>query len=88
MLQFERYLCAPEQYVLLSSMCLEAYTLPLDRVMLLPLRGRLRPREGAGQLPVLLLEIWASYPTIYLPPSRNASHRSCGGARKGEALSR
>ena len=31
------------------------------------LRGQLRPREAAGQLPVLLLEIWGSYPTDYLP---------------------
>jgi hypothetical protein len=37
-------------------------------------RGQPTPREGAGRLPVLLLEIWASYPTEYLLPlGRNAS---------------
>jgi hypothetical protein len=31
-----------------------------------PSRGQLAPREGAGQLPALLLEIWARNPTNYL----------------------
>jgi hypothetical protein len=30
-------------------------------------RAKRTPREGAGRLPVLLLETWASYPTGHLP---------------------
>jgi hypothetical protein len=41
--------------------------------MLPSLRGQLTPREGAGRLPVFLLETWASYPTNYLPLGRNTS---------------
>ena len=41
--------------------------------MLQPLRGQLTPREGAGPLPALLLEIRGSNPTTYLPPGTNAS---------------
>ena len=37
------------------------------------LRGRKTPREGAGQLPALLLEKRASYPTNYLLLGRNSS---------------
>jgi len=36
--------------------------------MILALRGQPTPREGVGQLPALLLEIWVRYPTDYLPP--------------------
>src|SRR5215213_1850345 len=37
--------------------------------MILALRGQPTPREGVGQLPAHLLEIWIRYPTDYLPPS-------------------
>ena len=60
------------------SLCSGAHTLPSDRRMLPSLRGRLRPREGAGLLPVLLLEIWDSYPTDYLPLGRNTHRRTNG----------
>src|SRR5215211_789992 len=40
--------------------------------MLPSLRGRLTPREGAGQLPVFLLD-QGYYPTDDLPLDRNAS---------------
>jgi len=42
-------------------LCPGAHTLPSHRSMLPSLRGQLTPREGAGQLPVLLLETWARY---------------------------
>jgi hypothetical protein len=37
-------------------LCHSAHTLPSHRSMLASLRVQLRPREGAGQLPVLLLD--------------------------------
>ena len=37
-------------------LCPGAHTLPSDRSMLPSLRGQLTPREGAGQLPALLLD--------------------------------
>jgi hypothetical protein len=74
--------------VMFSTLCYSTHTLPRARGMIHLLHGQPTPREGTGRLPVLLLETWASYPNTYLPTGRNASHRSCGGARKGDTLSR
>jgi hypothetical protein len=52
------------------------------------LRGQLRPREGAGQLPVLLLDLG---PLPYQLPATGQEHvppNKRGGARKGDTLCR
>src|SRR5215212_10705029 len=54
--------------------------------MLPSLRGPLTPREGAGRLPVLLLEIWASYPTDYLPLQVGAPRRKTSGGARGKGM--
>jgi hypothetical protein len=42
--------------VLQRTYCSSAQTSPLDMSMVSSLRGHLTPREGAGQLPALLLD--------------------------------
>src|SRR5215203_1680941 len=55
----------------LMCLCHSAHTLPSDRRMLLPLRGVLFPREGAGQPPAL--STFIECPSAALGRKRNGS---------------
>jgi hypothetical protein len=46
-----------------------------------PLRGQLRPREGAGPLPALLLDVGP--PPYQLPAARQERRASSAARRKG-----
>jgi hypothetical protein len=47
-----------------------------------PLRGQLRPREGAGPLPALLLDV-GPLPYHQLPAARQERRASSAARRKG-----
>ena len=75
--------CGP--FVLCRTHCSSAHNPSSHRSMLPLLRGQLTPREGAGQLPVLLLDL-GSLPTNYLPRGRNASQLLLRGKRYGACI--